>query len=109
MTAMTAIEQYHRNELRIALDPNHPAHVLPPALPRAHRVLDIGCGAGQTLVAVYPDRVSFGLDMDIEALKLGKSIAKGVNFVCGKAEALPWPDGHFDIVIARVSLNYSNI
>ena len=102
-------EDYHRGELKIALDPSHPAHILPPPLPRSRRVLDIGCGAGQTLIAAYPDRVSFGLDIDFDALKLGRSLTDRVCFVCGKAESLPWPNGQFDMVIARVSLAYTNI
>lgn len=102
-------ESYNRRELKIALDPCHPAHILPPLLPTSHRLLDIGCGAGQTLIAAYPDRVSFGLDIDLKALKLGRELTDHVRFVCGKAEALPWPSGHFDVVIARVSLLYTNI
>jgi ubiquinone/menaquinone biosynthesis C-methylase UbiE len=100
---------YHRAELRIALDPNHPAHLLPPQLPLSNRVLDIGCGAGQTLIGAYPDRVSYGLDPNLEALKLGKSLTDRVCFVCGKAESLPFPNNHFDMVIARVSLPYTNV
>jgi ubiquinone/menaquinone biosynthesis C-methylase UbiE len=102
-------ERYHRGELAVALDPNHPAHILPPPVSRSQRVLDIGCGAGQTLIAAYPDRVSFGLDMDLDALKLGRCLTDRVRFVCGTAEALPWPDGQFDMVIARVSLPYTDI
>lgn len=102
-------ERYHRDELAIALDPSHPAHILPPPLPCSQTVLDIGCGAGQTLIAAYPDRVSFGLDMDLDALRLGRSLTNHVRFVCGRAEALPWPDGQFDMVIARVSLPYTDI
>jgi len=102
-------EAYHREELRIALDPNHPAHLLPPQLPVSRRVLDIGCGAGQTLTAAFPDRISFGLDIDLEALKLGRSLTDHVCFVCGRAEELPWPNGQFDMVIARVSLAYTDI
>ena len=102
-------EHYHREELEIALDPSHIAHLLPPPLPRSERVLDIGCGAGQTLMAAYSDRVSFGLDIDLEALNLGRSFTDHVCFVCGKAESLPWPNGQFDMVIARVSLPYTDI
>ncbi len=102
-------EQYHREELEIALDPSHPAHILPPPLPRSWRVLDVGCGAGQTLTATYPDRVSFGLDHDRAALRLGRSWGGPVCFVCGKAEAMPWQNGQFDMVIARVSLAYTDI
>lgn len=102
-------EDYHRGELKIALDPSHPAHILPPSLPCSRKVLDIGCGAGQTLIAAYSDRVSFGLDIDLDALKLGRSLTDRVCFVCGRAEFLPWPNEQFDVVIARVSLAYTNI
>ncbi len=100
---------FHRRELEIALDPSEPAHILPPPLPLSQRVLDVGCGAGQTLVAAYADRVSFGLDIDRDALRLGKSWTDRVRFVCGTAEALPWSNDQFDMVIARVSLAYTNI
>src|SRR6266571_2568601 len=99
-------EHYHRAELRIALDPSHPEHLQPPPLPRSHKVLDIGCGAGQTLIAAYPDRISFGLDIDLDALKLGRSLTDRVCFVCSKAESLPLPNGQFDMVIARGSLSF---
>jgi len=102
-------EHYHRAELRIALDPSHPEHLQPPPLPRSHKVLDIGCGAGQTLIAAYPDRISFGLDIDLDALKLGRSLTDHVCFVCSKAESLPLPNGQFDMVIARGSLSFADI
>ena len=100
---------YHLEELRIAQNPNHPEHLLPPSLPLSHRVLDIGCGAGQTLIAAYPDRLSFGVDIDLDALKLGKSLTGQVAFVCARAAALPWTNAQFDMVIARVVLPYTDI
>ena len=102
-------EQYHREELRIALDRSHPANILPPALPLSQKVLDIGCGAGQTLIAAYPDRISFGIDIDFDALRLGTSFTDRVCFVRARAEALPYADAQFDMVLARVSLAYTNL
>jgi SAM-dependent methyltransferase len=102
-------EAYHRGELAVALDATHPSHILPPAVDPSGRVLDIGCGAGQTLIAAYSDRVSFGVDPDHAALKLGRSMSDRVRFVCAGAEALPWQRGSFDLVIARVSLPYTDL
>jgi hypothetical protein len=34
-------EEYHRRELKIALDPSHPTHILPPPVPPSVRVLDV--------------------------------------------------------------------
>ena len=72
-------------------------------------VVEIGCGAGQTLIAAYNDRVTFGLDVDPGALRLGRSLTQNVRFVCGRAEALPYRDEQFDLVLARASMPYFNI
>lgn len=102
-------DEYHLGELKAALDPKTPRHLLPPALPPSARVLDVGCGAGQSLIASYQDRISFGIDVDLNALKLGSSLTDRVRFANGSAEALPFRSGEFDLVVARVSLPYTNI
>ncbi|MFL6447884.1 MAG: class I SAM-dependent methyltransferase [Bryobacteraceae bacterium] len=102
-------EAYHLGELRIAQDPRHPSHILPPPVPAGTRVLDVGCGAGQTLAVAYPNLESFGLDVDVGAMNLGRRIAPNVRFAAGRAEQLPFGDAQFDFVIARVSLAYTNI
>lgn len=109
VSSIQVSETYHLDELRIALDPSHPAHILPPKMPAGSLVLDLGCGAGQTLIAAYPDRTTFGLDVDHSVLKLGKTLSKDVRFCCGKAEELPYRDDAFDLVIARVSLAYTEV
>jgi SAM-dependent methyltransferase len=102
-------DPYHLAELKIALDAGHPAHILPPEIPASHRVLDVGCGAGQTLIAAYPGHFAVGLDPDIDALRLGSTLTQDVAFFCGRAEALPFAQASFDMVIARVSLAYTHI
>jgi SAM-dependent methyltransferase len=101
--------QYHLDELAIALNPDDPRHLGPPPEPVHHKVLDIGCGAGQTLVGSYGDRISFGIDIDADALRLGKTLSGRVRFVQATAEYLPFRSGVFDRVIARVSLPYTDI
>jgi ubiquinone/menaquinone biosynthesis C-methylase UbiE len=107
-TAVSKTE-YHLTELKIALDPTDRRHINPPPVPRSSKVLDLGCGAGQTLLAAYPDRVTFGVDIDFGALKLGSSHAPQVRFVCAGAEDIPFADGAFDEVIARGVLPYTSI
>ncbi len=72
-------------------------------------MLDIGCGAGQTLIAAYPHQLTFGIDVDLSALRLGRTLTKNVGFACSKAEALPFRPGEFDLVVARVSLAYTDL
>ena len=96
-------------ELKIALDPNNPRNILPPSLPPSHVVLDIGCGAGQTMIASYPDRVSYGIDISLDALKMGRALTDRVRFTQGTAERLPFRSESFDLVVARVSLPYTNL
>lgn len=72
-------------------------------------MLDVGCGAGQTLIAAYPDRMSFGVDINFGALRLGQSLTSHVRFVHSDGTALPFMAGQFDMVVARVSLPYMNI
>lgn len=99
---------YHLAELKVALDSASPNHIAPPSCPPDCKILDVGCGAGQTLIAAYPDRMSFGIDIDEGALRLGKTLTQQVCFARARVEALPFPDAHFDLVIARVSLMYAD-
>ena len=101
--------EYHLSEIEIAKDPTHPAHILPPPMPATAQILDIGCGAGQSLLAAYPGRVTFGIDIDLQALEIGRALTEEVKFTCGRAENLPFRDAFFDAVISRVALPYTNI
>jgi ubiquinone/menaquinone biosynthesis C-methylase UbiE len=98
----------HLAELQISLDPAHPSYVNPHVPPGIH-ILDLGCGAGQTLIAAYPDRPGIGVDLDIGALRLGQSLSQQVRFVCAAAESLPFRAGSFDVVISRVALPYTDL
>ena len=106
---MATNEEFHLGELAIALNPADPRHISPPPLPASKKVLDIGCGAGQTLIAAYPDRISYGIDIDAGALKLGTRLTGGVRFVRSRAEYLPFGDSQFDLVTSRVAIPYTDI
>jgi ubiquinone/menaquinone biosynthesis C-methylase UbiE len=102
---------YHEAELEIALNPADPHYSLP-LLPKSCRsLLDVGCGIGQSLIAM-PSGAELrrvGLDPDREAIEHGRNRFPGIELVCGTAESLPFQDGEFDAVMSRVSLPYTNI
>jgi SAM-dependent methyltransferase len=76
------------------------------------RVLDVGCGACQTMRLLDKSHPSerTGIDNNLAALALGcRMIGTGVSpirLVHAAADALPFRDGWFTHVISRVALNY---
>ena len=76
------------------------------------RVLDVGCGAGQTLRVMNNPRPAerIGLDLDMESLALGLRIAElkqdAIGFVRATAHAMPFSGSRFTHVLCRVGLNY---
>jgi SAM-dependent methyltransferase len=104
--------QYHFGELDIAQDPAHPNHALPPIRSDQRRILDIGCGMGQSLVALHLSAhvEAWGLDCDVAALAAGSRIVpRNVHLLAGTGEHLPFPDQSFDLVFSRVALPYMDI
>lgn len=102
---------YHLAELEIALDKSDPRHVLPDLQPGEQFILDIGCGIGQTFLALdCLDRNCVGLDIDLEAIRYGEFRCKNrVRFIQSDARRLPLPDSSFDLVFSRYALLYTNI
>lgn len=81
-------------------------------MPRNCRaVLDVGCGAGQTLIAANLEgsTQAYGIDSDFKALRLGRQLTRRVHFVCARGERLPLHANAFDFVISRVASPYMHI
>ncbi len=106
-----SVREYHLEELKTARTAGHPSRVMPDIPVTCRRILDVGCGAGQTLIAseLPPDCFLCGIDLDFEALVLGKELAPRICFVQGKGEQLPFADECFDMVISRVALPLMHI
>lgn len=101
---------YHQGELRVALDASSPQRLVPePGI--ASSILDIGCGAGQTIVALGAASRSVGVDIDIDALRVAATGALGgpLKVAAGRGERLPFPDAAFEFVYSRVALPYMDI
>ena len=107
-----AANNYHLEELSIATTVGHSQRLLPPVTEADRVVLDVGCGAGQTLIATNfePGTTVIGLDVDKSALSLGRQLAdRPINFVCARAECLPFQAERLDFVFSRVALPYMNV
>lgn len=124
---------YHLEELALALDPTRPERLLPTVAPHHRRILDVGCGAGQTLVAMglagaagaptddaavddasAPDHradpaFACGVDIEGDVLAAGRARWPRLGLVAARGEALPWADRSFDLVFSRVALPYMDV
>ena len=91
---------YHLDELRIAKTPGDSHRIMPPVLKTDRTILDVGCGAGQTLLATAfaPGTTVIGLDRDKSALELGRQLDQQIRFVCARGESLPFRPESLDFV-----------
>ncbi|MCC5867693.1 MAG: class I SAM-dependent methyltransferase [Gammaproteobacteria bacterium] len=83
--------------------------VRPPADGRVARVLDVGCSIGQCTTALkqrFPQAEVHGLDVALPLVRYAHKRATDldidVHFHQGLAESLPFPSGHFDVVLAYI-------
>jgi ubiquinone/menaquinone biosynthesis C-methylase UbiE len=68
--------------------------------------LDVGCGTGQLLARLgelMPDAVLCGVDA---APAMQAARERGVRVAVAVAEALPFPDGAFDLVVTSTSFDH---
>lgn len=73
-------------------------------------LLDCGCGTGAMLALLsraYPEKRFTGIDIAPGMIREAeKKKLKGVRFVTGDCEALPFPDASFDAVICSMSFHH---
>lgn len=109
----TDTRDYHNRELAQQLDPNNPGRLLPPIHSSVVTVLDIGCGVGQTLIALALPLSTevIGIDVDREAINRGilSDLPKNIYLEHAAGEVLPFENGKFDFVFSRVSIPYMDI
>jgi SAM-dependent methyltransferase len=82
------------------------------ALTGRERALDVGCGAGHTALALARNAAEVvALDLTEEMLATAAGLARerglaNVWFKRGRAEALPFGDGSFDVVTSRLCAHH---
>ncbi|OQW37443.1 MAG: hypothetical protein A4E19_13650 [Nitrospira sp. SG-bin1] len=112
VTQLTENERYHLGELRIAKDTSDPRRIMPMLPDQWSRILDIGCGAGQTLLGLglpLPGKMACGGDIDLSALRLGHQLSPQTAFMCARGEQLPFVSASFELVISRVAMPYMHV
>ena len=78
------------------------------------RLLDVGCGTGSLAVAlkasVGPTGSVHGVDASSEMIEVARRNASkagvDVNFHVGLAEAIPFPNGTFDLVVSQLAIHH---
>ena len=79
-----------------------------------NKVLDVGCGSGRLTLAaqkwVGPQGEVVGLDASPEMIQVARQKARraglAAKFEVGVVEAMPFPDGSFDVVLNRLMLHH---
>lgn len=70
-------------------------------------LLDIGCGTGNLTRALTEGGAAVtGIDPGAEALAKARNLVPAAQFEAVSAEALPFPDGHFDGAVMLNSLHH---
>jgi SAM-dependent methyltransferase len=101
---------YHLEELAIARAADDARRIMPPIPPGCKRIVDVGCGLGQTLIASHlGDAVACGVEPDVAVLRLGRQLDGRIHLIGGQAERIPVREGWAQFVIARLSLPYTDI
>ena len=108
---MSKLSEYHLGELAVVQDRADPRRCVPEYECGGWDVLDVGCGIGQTLAAPeFAGAASrHGIDIDVEAIKLGRGMFPEFALSVARAEAIPYSECRFDLVFSRVALPYTNV
>jgi|HubBroStandDraft_4_1064222.scaffolds.fasta_scaffold503728_2 ubiquinone/menaquinone biosynthesis C-methylase UbiE len=107
---MSSELEYHLGELEVARSQSDPRRAMPAIPEGCARILDVGCGAGQTLLASdLKGAQAFGVDYEHQPLRLGKQMAGQIEFVRASGEYLPFARASFDFAMSRVALPYMRV
>ncbi|HQN19775.1 MAG TPA: methyltransferase domain-containing protein [Syntrophobacteraceae bacterium] len=99
---------YYRN---VTPDPGIPGHlkrlVSRIGIRKGQRVLDVACGTGKWLLAVYDrEAIPAGIDLSERAIRVCKVVMPNGDFCLGNGEELPFGSAEFDLVSCLGALEH---
>lgn len=107
------ISQRYEREYEIALDRFHPEHCMPDVPAHVRSILDVGCGAGQTLAAIqarYPHVLKLvGVDRDAATIEWGRTRWPRITLFVQRGEEIFLMARYYDMVLSRLALPYMEI
>jgi SAM-dependent methyltransferase len=68
------------------------------------RALDAACGTGRHAKHLSARHETYGVDASAEMLDVARTAAPKATFRTGDLEDLPFPEGHFDVVVCALAL-----
>ncbi len=99
-------EKYDQISRGIADAIEHAVDVLDPQ--PGERILDVATGTGWAARRIAQrGAIVTGVDLGEEIIEAAKALSTGIEFLVGDAEALPFPDDHFDAVISTFGVMFA--
>ncbi|MBW2629103.1 MAG: class I SAM-dependent methyltransferase [Deltaproteobacteria bacterium] len=99
-------EKYDQVSRGIADAIDHAVDALDPQ-PGEH-ILDVATGTGWAARRIAQRGATVtGVDLGEEVIEAAKALSTGIDFRVGDAEALPFPDNHFDAVISTFGVMFA--
>jgi SAM-dependent methyltransferase len=99
-------EKYDQISRGIADAIEHAVDALDPQ--PGERVLDVATGTGWAARRIAArGAIVTGVDLGAEVIEAAKALGPGIDFRVGDAEALPFPDDHFDAVISTFGVMFA--
>jgi ubiquinone/menaquinone biosynthesis C-methylase UbiE len=99
-------EKYDQVSRGIADAIEHAVDALDPQ--PGERILDVATGTGWAARRIAQRGATvIGVDLGEEVIEAAKELSSGIDFRVGDAEALPFPDNHFDAVISTFGVMFA--
>ena len=99
-------EKYDQVSRGIADAIEHAVDALDPK--PGERILDVATGTGWAARRIAQrGAIVTGVDLGEEVIEAARALSTGIDFRVGDAEALPFPDNHFDAVISTFGVMFA--